>query len=380
MLIIMEPKLRNVQMITTLLICIPMIFTACKKEDPVLPDPTNEILYTMPAEHAEHEGTWLQWPHDGVEKGYRDFMEHTWIEMASALQSGEKVHIVAYDAGEQAHIQQALTNAGVPLTNIDFFLHPTEGIWVRDNGPIFTHDKSNIVTVMDFGFNAWGNDGSYEMDNAIPAKIAKDLSLPVVDLNGIILEGGAIEVDGHGTMMATRSSVTHKSRNPSLTEAQLEGYFKTYLGITNMIWLDGTYGLEVTDLHIDGLAKFVDENTIITMERVDLIADGLPASDVDVLYNAKNANGEPYNFVYLPRTQKNVVTSGGKDVGFEGSYVNYYIGNEVILVPTYNDPNDAVAMNIIQGQYPNRKVVGIDFRDVFEQGGMTHCVTQQQPK
>ena len=338
------------------------------------------ILYTMPEENAEHEGTWLQWPHNHLYGPYYiDDVESTWIAMAGALQSGEKVHIIAYDAAEQSNIISALTNAGVPLVNIDFFIHQTDDVWVRDNGPMFVYDESDELVILDWGFNGWGGDTPYSLCDVIPYNISQDLSLPWVDLSAMVLEGGAIEHDGHGTMMATRSSITHPSRNPSLTEAQIEEYITTNMGITKFIWLDGLYGSEITDMHIDGVMKFADDSTIVTMNNADLLYWELTQPDIDVLYAATNAENEPYNFVYIPLTQNNVVTEYGSNLGYKGSYANYYIANTVVLVPVYDDPNDSVVLGIIQGIYPSRTVIGIDVRNLYAYGGMVHCVTQQQP-
>lgn len=338
------------------------------------------ILYNAPAETAPHEGTWLQWPHNNLYgPWYQDDVEPTWIAMTNALQSGEKVHIVAYDADELAHIQEVLSNADVPLTNVDFFIFPTDDVWVRDNGPMFVYDTNNNLTVLDWGFNGWGHDTPYTLCDAVPPLVGNALNLPIVDLSAMVLEGGAIVHDGDGTMMATRSSIVHASRNPLLSEIEIEDYLTTYMGIEHFIWLDGVYGLEITDMHIDGFAKFVDSSTMVTMEENDLAYWEVPQNDINTLYSATNQSGVPYTYVYLPLTENDVVTTFGWNLGYKGSYVNYYVGNSVVVVPTYNDPNDAVAIDILQGVYPNRTVVGIDVRNIYEYGGMIHCFTQQQP-
>ena len=364
------------------MICLSILaLGSCKKSpDTPLPETDGTVRYTMPDEATPHEGTWLQWPHDKqYGAGFRSQMEPAWIEMTRALQTAEKVHIVAYDQNEKAHIESVLADAGVPMTNVDFFIIPTNDYWTRDNGPIFVFDENDQLTITDWGFNGWGNDAAYDKCNAVPGHISSQTGIPSVDLNGMVLEGGAIEIDGQGTMMATRSSVTHRSRNPHLTEKEIETYMTTYLGITNFIWLDGTYGLEITDNHIDGAMKFIGNNTILTMEEQPLRDQGLSDGDIALLYSATNASGEAYTFDYLPETQNNVSNTNGQSLGYKGSYVNFYIGNAVVLVPIYQDPNDQVALDIIQQHFPNRDVVGIDARDMYELGGMVHCVTQQQP-
>ncbi len=194
------------------------------------------------------------------------------------------------------------------------------------------------------------------------------------------VEGGAFEIDGHGTFMATKSSILNSNRNPGMTQGQAEAIFSQNLGVTNCIWLDGVPGLEITDMHIDGFARVGDENTIVTMNAANLNYWEVPQSDITKLYAAKDANGQSYDFMYLPLTQNNVKTAYGKNLGYKGSYVNFYVANTKVLVPFYNDPNDLLAKNILQSLYPTKTVVGIDVRNLYENGGMIHCVTQQQPK
>ena len=343
---------------------------------------TAQIQYTMPSEENQHEGTWLQWPHNFTyPPWHQEDNEPAFIEMVAALETGENVHILVYDANEQIHVQQVLSAASVPLTNVVFYIHPNDDYWVRDNGPIFVYDNNNNLTILDFGFNGWGGDAPYVLDNQIPTLIANDLSLPYVDLDAFVLEGGSIEIDGNGSAIITRSSITGADRNPNLTEMQIENYITSYLGVTNFIWLDCAFGgsLDITDMHIDGFVKFVNMNTIVTMSNSDLIYWGLSTQDISILNSATDVNGSPYSFVTLPLTQNNVTTSWGGNVNFKGSYVNYYVANDAVLVPVYNDPNDSSALSIIQTLYPSKTIVGIDCSNMFYEGGMVHCVTQQQP-
>jgi agmatine deiminase len=348
-----------------------------------------EILYTMPEESETHEGTWLQWPHH-YQYGmtYRNNLDTTWVFMTKELVSSEKVHIIAYNESEKERIIALLNTHGVALTNIDFKIHKTDDVWVRDNGPIYVRDKSGNLVIEDWGFNAWGNktdDQSglliqYANCNTIPSKIATDQSKTLIDLNPVMTnEGGSIEIDGHGTLMACKSSILNNNRNPGMTQEQAESIFSKYLGVTNFIWLDGQAGFEITDQHIDGFARFGNETTIVTMERNDLLNYNVKQSDIDKLYTSKNKNGVAYSYLKVPLTLNNVTTTNGTNLGYKGSYINYYVANSKVLVPNYNDPNDTVANAIIQSFYPNRTVVGIDVRNLYENGGMIHCVTQQQP-
>jgi len=367
------------------MVVLSSMLTSCQNEEGipiVLPSATREIVYTMPEESEEHEGTWLQWPHEyqyGVT--YRNRLDATWVAMTQALVGSEKVHVVAYDQTERARITDLLIAAGVPLSNVDFKIYPTDDVWVRDNGPIYVKDKAGNLVVEDWGFNGWGKKAQFSKCNVIPSKVAADQGKSLVDLNAIMTnEGGSFEIDGQGTLMACKSSILNSNRNSGMTQAKAEEIFTKYLGVTNFIWLDGMAGLEITDMHIDGFARFGNATTIVTMEQSSLLEWEVKQDDIDKLFASKNKNKTAYTFIKLPLTQNNVVTTYGKNLDYKGSYVNYYIANNRVLVPNYNDPNDAVANAQIQALYPTRTVVGIDVRNLFANGGMIHCVTQQQPK
>lgn len=373
------------------LFAITILFSDCsqKETDLVTPDTDTNTeatertaTYTMPDETQPHEGTWLQWPHQ-YEYGatYRNRLDATWVAMTKELVQSENVHIIAYNTTEKNRIIAKLNAANVPLTNVDFRLFKTNDVWVRDNGPIFVRNSSNQLRIEDWGFNGWGNKTGYTKDNIIPKSVGTAIGMTVINLNATMkIEGGGYEIDGAGVFMATKSCILNSNRNPGMTQSQAEAILSTKLGVTKFIWLDGVPGLEITDMHIDGFARFANANTIVTMNNADLLYWELTQPDINKLYAATKANGDAYNFVNLPLTQNNVVTAYGKNLGYKGSYVNFYVANTKVLVPFYNDPNDLVAKNILQGLFPGRTVVGIDVRNLYENGGMVHCVTQQQPQ
>lgn len=344
--------------------------------------------YTMPHENETHEGTWLQWPHQ-YEYGvvYRNSLDATWVAMTAALVGGEKVHIITYNNTEQNRIINLLTTASVPLSNVDFFVFPTNDVWIRDNGPIFVRDGLGNLKIEDWGFNGWGGKYNSNLCDPIPTSVGTAISVPVINLNSIMTnEGGSVELDGNGVLMACKSSIISQSpsnsvRNPGMTQSQAETNFSQYLGVTKFIWLNGNVGdpYDVTDFHIDGFAKFANDSVMVTMNNTDLTYWGLSATDISTLYAASNINSVIYQKVYIPLTQNNVITTSSVNLGYKGSYANYYVANGVVLVPNYSDPNDAVANAIIQGLYPGRIAIGIDVRNLYENGGMVHCVTQQQP-
>ncbi|MEM6684452.1 MAG: agmatine deiminase family protein [Bacteroidota bacterium] len=378
------------KIVSTYLILLITVTAACKEEDESLNASETTTVYFMPEESESHEGTWLQWPHQyQYGMAYRNSLDPTWIAMTAALVTSENVHIIAYNETEKNRIIALLNNAQIPLDAVDFYLFPTDDVWVRDNGPIYVKDAQGNLVIQDWGFNGWGRKTdelsglpiNYEHCDAIPNKIAQRQGIERVDINNIMInEGGSIVIDGNGTLMACKSSILNANRNPGMTQETAETLFTKYLGVTNFIWLDGQAGLELTDQHIDVFAVFGNATTIVTMNQNDLLAYDVLQSDIDRLYAAKNKNGEAYTFLQIPLTQNTVKKTDGTDLGYKGSYINYYIANTKVLVPNYNDPNDTVANQLIQSLYPTRTVVGIDVRNLYENGGMVHCVTQQQPE
>jgi agmatine deiminase len=352
----------------------------------------SNVSFCMPDETSPHEATWLQWPHHyEYGRNYQSSLEPTWLSMTNELLKSENVYIIVYNKQQHERLLRKLRENNIPLKHeqntIKFFIHPYEDVWIRDNGPIFvrsnnTNGASNVQpTIIDFGFNGWGKKHSFAMSDKIPAKIGTQINQTVINLNKeFVVEGGAFEVDGHGTLLATRSSIINRNRNPKLTEKQIESYLAKYIGISKFIWLDGVPGLDITDMHIDGFARFGNPTTIVTMKKQDLLYWEVPEKDIDTLLdNLTSVNGDPYTYVYLPLTRNEVRTTRGKNIESKGSYVNFYTANTVILVPQYEDPNDKVATDILQALYPKHRVAGINVQNLFENGGMIHCVTQQQP-
>lgn len=337
----------------------------------------NEIMYTMPAEDLPHEGTWLIWPHRYTYGGgYQKEIEPIWIQMTIALSKHENVHIIAYNKTEQLRVGSLLKEKKVDMSKIDIVLAKSDDVWVRDTGPIFTFDKEDNLIITDFKFDGWGDKMPYSNDDQLSIKIGKKKNIPVQNLSDFVLEGGSVEIDGNGTLMATLSSVVSKNRNSNLTIKQAEKYLTKYLGVTNFIWLDGVTDEDITDAHIDGIARFIDKNTILTVSKNDFLDlyESINMEDYNKILDAKNVESEQYKVVTLPMTEKNV-----KGLDYKGSYLNYYIGNGVVLVPVYEDENDEIALTTIRKLYPNRTIIPIVVNSLYQYGGMIHCVTQQQP-
>ena len=338
--------------------------------------------YSFPAEDFPHEGTWLQWPHHyqyGI--NYRDSLDETWIKIVKALKDNERVHIVVYDKDEEFRVKNLLHKSDLTLTNIGFNIHKTNDVWIRDNGPIFVKNSLDDLVAEHWGFNGWGGKFPYDHCSKIPSCLATDLGMDIVKVN-MVVEGGAIEVDGKGVLLATKSSIISQTpravRNPGLNKKNAESILAQYYGVSKVIWLEGGYPeADLTDMHIDLLARFAPENRLLTMSHEDLTFVGLSKIDVSTLYTASNTEGVVYSKIILPLTQNLLTATNG--ARFKGSYTNFYVGNEVVLVPNYNDPNDSSVNSLFQDVYPNRKVIPIDVRILSAYGGAIHCVTQQQP-
>ena len=329
-------------------------------------------MLRMPSEEVTHEGTWLAWPHDYESNKSRNLVkryEESWIQMTLALHTGERLHLIVYNSIEKDRVSHCLEERGCDMQQIDFYIWPTEDVWIRDFGPIFVFNDTNQLCVENWGFNGWGNKEPFKNCNDVPRKVAEALYLSCITVP-MVNEGGSVEIDGDGTLMAKRSSILNKNRNPGWTQKDAEDYFRKYLGVSNFIWLDGVKGHDITDDHIDGTSRFADSKTIVTFKRGDF----LDQIEYDILVNAVNAKGEKYRLVHLPVTTRKVMNG---DYGF---YINFYVGNKVVLVPSFDDPNDQVAKKRLEAIYGDKRmVVLIPMTEVLKDGGMIHCVTQQQP-
>lgn len=217
---------------------------------------------------------------------------------------------------------------------------------------------------------------NFAKDDKLAKNIASVIGIEQINLNGFVLESGAIESDGCGTIITTESCIINDNRNPGMTRTEAEVFFKTYLGATNIIWLEGTTDEDIIDGHIDGLVRFVDEHTILTMTEEDYheMYYYTPKGDYNKVINAKNVAGKKYNIVTLPITAAEV-----EWLGWRANYLNYYAGNDVVLVPVYNDVMDAEALRILGTIYPDKEIIPIYGEILALLGGGIHCVTQQQP-
>jgi len=347
----------------------------------------------MPAEWEVHEGTWLQWPHDDTHENVQMCMEYLWLAMAAALHQHETVHVTVPDDRRFEHLEGQVAYYGFDRDKFDLHIIPTNDIWSRDNGPIFLVNGDGELAITSWNFNGWGGRYPYEKDRQTAKSVADNLSLLLFNAP-ITLEGGAIEVNGHGTMMATRSSIINPNRNPGMDQEKIEAAIKAYLGVKHIIWLSGAprefcdaVGDE-TDFHIDTYARFVDVSTVLYCWTDDKSNPFYPYlhQHLSELKEAVTESGKQMTLIELPLPNNAIYSTliMGNRAPFKPAptlavYANFYIANGVVLVPVYGDINDTRALEIIAEHFPGRDIIGLPAQVTAELGGMMHCVTQQQP-
>jgi len=337
-----------------------------------------DLGYHMPAEWERHAATWLSWPRrEGISfPGAFDRVLPTLRAMVAALIESEPVNINVSNGAHEAEARAILD--GLPMQEcITYRQIPTNEPWCRDHGPIFlTRDAEPKLAVVDWDYNGWGNKyPPYDLDEVAPTRIAETLRCPVF-YPRMILEGGAIEVNGAGALLTTEGCLLNRNRNPTLSRQQIEQRLLDYLGVTEILWLGlGSEG-DDTDGHIDNLARFVNENTVLTIVEKDRTSPNYePLQENLRRLREMKFGGRKFEIVELPTTRRMV----REDLVLPASYANFYIANSVVLAPTYGEPNDQVVLAILREHFPSRRVIGIDCQELIWGLGAFHCLTQQQP-
>ena len=350
---------------------------------PVVPGYPRDQGYLMPAEWERHEGTWLAWPEDAVTFPKRlSKVREQYLRIIELLSEGEEVHLAVKDRKTQDGIRKSLKVRGVRLSHVHFHIWDYADVWFRDYGPTFVVNRQrNETAVVQWQFNAWG--GKYESllkDGGVPYFMSERLGLPLFR-PGVVMEGGAIDVDGQGTLLTTEQCLLNANRNPGLSKKAMEQFLQNYTGVSKIIWLkDGIAG-DDTDGHIDNLARFVRRGTVVCAYEEDLRDENHSAlkANYDVLRRSRDQNGKLLEVIKLPMPAARYDVIRGEKRRLPGSYVNFYIGNTVVLVPAFGGSTDALALGIIQSQFPDRKAVAVDCSDLIYGSGTLHCISQQQP-
>jgi agmatine deiminase len=342
--------------------------------------------YRWPAEWEPHRATWLGWPHHEPDWPGK-FAPIPWVyaEIVRVLAKHERVEILVHDARVAQEAEACLTAHGVHPDSYRLHRQPTDRVWLRDSGATGVLDAAGQLVWQHWGFNAWAKYDNYADDaqvGALMARVTGHTRLEPQRPDGagrLILEGGGIETDGQGTMLVTEEWLLSdvQVRNPGLGREDYERAFAEQLGITKTIWLgEGCVG-DDTHGHVDDIARFVAPGLVVLAHEEDP-ADENHARSLDNLRrlrDARDARGEPIDVVTLPYPRP-VMMDG---VRLPASYANFYIANGVVIVPTFNDANDRVALNALAALFPDREVVGIHAVDLVWGLGTLHCLSQQEP-
>jgi agmatine deiminase len=326
----------------------------------------------------------LCFPHNGNDwPGKYEAIQWAFVEFIKKIASFEEVVLIIANEKLKVKVKGMLEIAEVNLIAISFIIHKTNRSWMRDSGPIIV--KNGLKNeALDFNFNGWAKYNNFQLDKWIPRIVAKFLDIPIkqVTFKGkpVSVEGGSIDTNGKGTLITSEECLMHPTiqvRNLNFTKANYEAVFKEYLGITNVIWLGNGIEGDDTHGHIDDLCRFVNENTVVTVvEKDENDSNYLPLQDnLKRLQNAKLQDGKPLNIVELPMP-KRIYFAG---IVLPASYANFIILNKCVLVPTFNDVNDRIALNLLSECFPDREVIGISAIDIIWGFGTLHCLSQQIP-
>lgn len=342
--------------------------------------------YRWPAEWAPHDATWIAWPHHEADwPGKFGTIPWVYAEIVRALHIHERVEIIVQDERVEADARACLTSHGVSPDGYRFHRQLTNRSWLRDSAPTAVHDTNGNVVLLNWAFNAWAKYDNFEHDARVGEAIARETGLSRVEPTRpdgsarLVLEGGGIETDGLGTLLVTEEWLLSdvQVRNAGLDRAGYERVFADWLGITRTIWLgEGCTG-DDTHGHVDDIARFASPGTVLLAHDPDPSTENHRRSleNLARLRAATDAQGNALDIVPLPSPRS--VTMNG--VGLPASYANFYVANGVVLVPTFNDPNDRVALTTIANCFPDREIVGINCVDLVWGLGSLHCLTQQQP-
>jgi agmatine deiminase len=340
-----------------------------------------DLGYTFPAEFAPHAATWLSWPHKEASwPGKIDAIFPSYVAFVKKLAEGEKVRINVADERMRDRAMRMLTEGGVDMGEVEWFLHPTNDAWCRDHGPAFLVNPAAKApkVVVDWNYNAWGGKyPPYDLDDVVPTLIGRHFNLPVYH-PGIIMEGGSVDFNGKGTVMTSTCCLLNENRNPHLSKAEIERYLMDYYGQEQVLWVEEGVVGDDTDGHIDDTVRFINEDTVVAVveeDRNDHNFDLLQRNLSD-LRKMRLLNGRQLNIVELPMPDPVI----WEDQRLPASYANFYIANKSVIVPTFRSPKDDKVMSIIAACFPGREVLGIDSTDIIWGLGSFHCLSQQEPR
>jgi len=356
----------------------------------ITPNAPSAAGFRQPAEWEPHRATWLGWPHQAADwPGKLSAIVWVYTEIVKKLAAHEQVCFFVQSPRIEAGARDALGKAGVDLDRVEFLRCATDRTWMRDIAPSFVKSHAEVAMV-DWDFNGWAKYPNFRRDNRVPSHMARHRSmrrfLPTAPGRSgnrsptrVVLEGGSIDCDGQGTMLTTEECLLGdvQQRNPGLDRAALEAIFAAYLGVTKVLWLGRGIAGDDTHGHIDDLARFVRPGTVVIAHEENRRDENYAvlAENFERLQGMTDAGGRRLEVVKLPMPSP-VVFDGMR---LPASYANFYIANEIVLVPTFNDPRDREALGILSQLFPQRQVVGIHATDLVWGLGTLHCLSHEEP-
>lgn len=344
----------------------------------------DSLGFHMPAEWEPHEATWLGWPHELTDwPGKFAPIPWAFAEIVRHLSRVERVYLIIESLAAEKRVKSILAKAGARLEAVDFFRVPTDRGWMRDSGPICVKNAKGQVAYNNFVFNGWAKYPNHKKDAGVVTKanqrLKRNFFFPTRNGRRVVLEGGSIDVNGRGALLTTEECLQSKvqERNPGFTKQDYQDVFRDYLGITKVLWLGNGIAGDDTHGHVDDLTRFVNPTTVVTIVEEDRSdANYAPLRDnLSRLQSMTDQDGNSLQVEPLPMPAP-VYFDGQR---LPASYANFYIANKLVIVPTFNDANDRVALNILAKLFPGREVVGVHCRDLVLGLGTLHCMTQQEP-
>jgi agmatine deiminase len=339
-----------------------------------------QLGYVFPPEWAQHEATWLSWPHKEESwPGKIEKIYPVYSQFVKLLAESEKVRINVNHEAAKATAINHLEKAGADLTQVEFFLHPTNDAWCRDHGPAFlvNPNADQKKAIVDWNYNAWGNKyPPFDLDDVIPTLIGNHFNIPVFN-PGIVMEGGSVEFNGKGTLLTSSCCLLNPNRNSQLNQQQIEQYLFDFYGMEQVLWVNEGIVGDDTDGHIDDTIRFINEDTVLSVVETNVTDENynLLQQNLKNLHKMRLLNGKQLNIIELP--MPDAVVYGG--MRLPASYANFYISNKHVIVPTYRCDKDDTALEIIADCFPGREIVGLDSTDIIWGLGSFHCLSQQDP-
>jgi len=339
-----------------------------------------DLGYSFPAEWHSHRATWLSYPHSNSYSwpGTLENIFSYYNAFIREISKGERVCISVRDEGLKEEVMRNLLAFGVDMGQVDLLVHPTNDAWCRDHGPAFllNPQAGRPKVIVSWKYNAWGDKYPHELDEQIPGLAGKFLDLPVY-YPGIVMEGGAVDFNGEGTLLTTTACLLHENRNPGLLQHEIEEYLQNFYGVSQVLWLEDGIEGDDTNGHIDDITRFFKPDGVVTMVEPNLLDSNhsILNTNLKKLKSFRLLNGKQLDVVELPMPEPVIF----EDQRLPASYANFYISNNAVIVPLYRCKQDEQAIRILEQCFPGRKVVGIDSVEIIWGLGSWHCLSQREP-